>query len=338
MIGTLAAYLHQIDPYMIELWQGGPIRWYGVSYLIGFLIGYLLIRRVTRVGVSSLSDKNIGDLAVAIALGIVVGGRLGYVLFYRLELLWQFTPDIPFWGVLAINEGGMASHGGMIGGILATGWFARKHGHPWLHLLDLMAFAAPLGVFFGRIANFINGELLGRPCSPQFPLAVRFPQELYDWPIDKLAQINSATQSVPALRHAADWDTPSQVRRIIELIQQGQPEVIAAIEPLLTPRHPSQLYAALLEGLLLFTVLAAVWTRKRKPGTIAGCFCLVYGVVRIGGEFFRVPDAHLGLQWLGLTRGQWLSVGLVGLGIAILITAARRATAPMGGWLPDPAN
>lgn len=336
MTPILASYLHTIDPYAIRLWDGGPIRWYGLSYLIGFLIAYRLIRRVSRVGVSSLQPQHVGDFVVTLAVGIMLGGRLGYVLFYKPQMLWAFSSSFPYWDLLAINQGGMASHGGMIGGLLASFYYARRvrdARHSWPHLLDLIAFAAPLGLFFGRIANFINGELIGRPCSLTLPWAVKFPQEMFDWDQHQLVALKNAT--VMYLPNPKTWAYPIeyQIPRFIEQIQNGNDELIRLIEPLLTPRHPSQIYEAVLEGLVLFVILAVVWAKPRKPGVVGVYFCIAYGFLRIIGEFYRQPDSHLGLQWLGLTRGQWLSALLILMGIALIPLFIRRDTQPMGGWI-----
>lgn len=331
---TLAVYLHRMDPYAIMLWEGGPIRWYGLSYLAGFLVAYWLVRRVTRVGQSTLQPERAGDLVVAVAVGLVVGGRLGYVLFYRIDLLWEFYGSMPFWGLLAINEGGMASHGGIIGGIITTRWFARRHGHSWPHMLDFMAFAAGPGLFFGRVANFINGELLGRRCSPDLPWAVKFPQELYQWDPTRLEKLLHffEQQGIVGMPFFS-YDLPAWVMQ--RLYGHPQSDKICEIlvnTPLLPHRHPSQIYAGLLEGLLVFLVLALIWIKPRKPLVVGAAYCTTYSLVRIFDEQFREPDAHIGLQWLGLTRGQWLSVLLLIAGLILLWIFSRRDVKPMGGW------
>jgi len=328
---ALAAYLHRIDPFALRFPDWIPIdgiRWYGLSYLVGFLIGYLLIRRVAQTGRSTIKVPMAADLVVAIAIGLVVGGRLGYALFYHPQLLISFSGSFPWWDLLALNKGGMASHGGMVGGIVATWWYARRHDHSWPHLLDLAAFAAPLGLCFGRIANFINGELIGRATTESNPFAVKYPQEIEVLPARVIEPVIARVDQLGLFRGYVD---PSR-EALVDLVYRGSADAIALVEPLLTPRHPSQIYQALLEGLLLFVILAVVWMRPRKPGVVGGAFAAGYGVLRIVGEFFREPDTHIGYQWLQLTRGQWLSVALVGVGIALLWTMSRRAVEPMGGW------
>jgi len=318
----LAAWLHNLDPYAVKLWDGGPIRWYGLSYLLGFVVAYLLVKRVLRVGHNvTLDPKRAADFIVSVAIGIVVGGRLGYVLFYQPALFVEFTDSLPYWSALAINRGGMASHGGMLGGIGACFYFAWRHGQPVMFLYDLFAFGAPLGLFFGRIANFINGELYGRPCDPDFIFAVKFPQELYELPPEQTAVLGMP------------------VDRAVAAVQAGNPRVIELLSSLdlLTPRHPSQLYAAVAEGLVVFAVLALLYRRAVKPGVIGAAFCMTYAVMRIINEFFRMPDEHLRdaeYAAVGITRGQWLSLLLFGLGVAVLVLARRSKRDPMGGWMP----
>ncbi len=325
---ALAAYLHTIDPYALKLWDGGPIRWYGLSYLFGFLLAYLLVRRVARAGRSTLEPDHAGDFILSVSVGIILGGRLGYVVFYQPQMLWTFTSNPPFWDMLAINKGGMASHGGMIGALLAGLYYARRGEHRPTHLFDLVAFAAPPGLLLGRLANFVNGELIGRPCSPDLPWAVKFPQEMFTWGHRHLAKLDQAVGHLLPRDYPIGYYIPD----IVTQIQLGNQQFIDAVGPLLTPRHPSQIYQGLLEGVVLFAILAFVWRKPRKPGVVGALFCIAYAVLRIVSEYFREPDAHLGLRWLDLTRGQWLSVALLAVGALLLFVFSQRDTQPMGGW------
>jgi len=329
---TLAAWLHNLDPILINLGPL-PIRWYGLSYLAGFFVAFLLVKRVCQAGGSTLQTQHAADLVVAVAIGIVVGGRLGYVLLYEPSLITTFTTEsAPYWGVLAINRGGMASHGGMIGGMLGCLYFARRYKHDFFHLIDLLAFAGPLGIFFGRVANFINGELLGRPCDPDFPLAVKFPQEIFEPTFTRLDEVYTALPPPGTVVHGlTHWNAST----VIQLMHEGNHVVIRAVEPFLTARHPSQLYAAVLEGLVVFAVLLIAWVKPRRPGMIAGIFAMVYAVMRIFDEFFRTPDAHLldkEFATLHITRGQWLSGLLFIFGLLLIVISIKRKTKPMGGW------
>jgi phosphatidylglycerol:prolipoprotein diacylglycerol transferase len=338
MLYSFAAYLHQIDPYMIKLWESGPIRWYGMAYVVGFLLGYLLTLRVVTVGVSPLKKEQVIDFVVAVALGIVVGGRVGYILFYQQSLL-GFIDTPPYWGVIALNHGGMSSHGGILGGIAACLWWSWRNKLPFGHLCDLLAFGFPAGVILGRIANFINGELLGRPCAEDFPLAVKFPHEMIEWnpaalTPEQFQAVKAAISHMPAFDPQAGFAS-----QIIEQVQQNNVQVIQAIEPVLQARHPSQLYAALAEGLAILLVLLYGWRKPQKPFFIAGLCASLYAVARIVVEFFRMPDLHIRNQEfeaLGITRGQWLSAILFLLGIAMMTFAARSRGEKLGGWLARP--
>lgn len=342
------AYLHALDPFMVRFSDSFGIRWYGMSYAVGFLVTYLIVRWMGKRQITQVPVHRAGDFIFALAMGTFLGGRLGYVLFYRPDLLLHFSSEAPFWGVLAINQGGMASHGAILGIIAACLIFSRLFKINFLHLVDLTAIGGSVGVFFGRIANFINGELVGRPCPADFPLAVKFPQDILLWPGQDFSKLQPLADTVQAMGGSvAEWNRNLQsfaysdaarasvfdtLGRIIVGIQQGNQAAADALRPLLTARYPSQLFEALLEGLLIVVLLTLIWRRARKPGVIAGCYFIIYALVRIYGEQFRMPDAHLGFQWLGLTRGQILSVALLGFGLCWLIYCLRRKAPAVGGW------
>jgi phosphatidylglycerol:prolipoprotein diacylglycerol transferase len=278
----LAIPFPTIDPVAIAI---GPlaIRWYALAYVAGLLGGWFIARRLAaRASLWGALRKptatDVDDLIVWVALGVVLGGRIGYVLFYNFETYIEDPSEI-----LAVWRGGMSFHGGFLGSILAIVLFARSRGLNGLAMLDLAAVVTPIGLFFGRIANFINGELWGRP-APDFPYAVVFP-------------------------HAG---------------------------PL--PRHPSQLYEALGEGLILFVVMVVAVRRFgfRRPGLIGGIFVLGYAVARIVCEFFREPDPQLGFLFGasveglggGITMGMLLSLPMALVGAAAIWAAARGLTRP----------
>ena len=340
--------VHNLDPFAWQISGDFGIRWYGLSYMMGFICAYLLIKWLAERQRMGLSGQMVGDFVTYAAIGTLVGGRLGYVIFYSPDLFLKFKSAFPFWGVLAVNEGGMASHGGMIGIVLACLLFARKYSINALYLFDLVATVGPIGVFFGRIANFINGELVGRPCDPSFPLAVKFPQDIYAWPqqgVEKLAELSPVVENVGVtstqwadllakfqLDFSARDTVYETLNKIVLGIQNGNEAAREAIAPLLTPRYPSQLFAAVGEGLFLFIVLFFLWRRPRKPGFIASTFILLYAIVRIGGEHFRMPDAHIGFQWLGLTRGQWLSIAMFIVGLVLMFIWSRASSLNVPGW------
>jgi phosphatidylglycerol:prolipoprotein diacylglycerol transferase len=307
-----------VDPVAIDLPGPLDVRWYGLGYLAGFGVAYYILRRLSRSGFLRLSADAVGDLIFALVLGVILGGRIGYILFYDLgPTLAHPLKALVLW------EGGLSFHGGLLGVLVAAWWFTRKHRISWLHLCDALALAVPFGIFFVRIANFINGELFGRPAPSSVPWAMRFPTD-------------------PAALHLMGADTASTMRsreRIInEAYRSGLWEQIRPQVPL---RHPSQLYEALMEGLLLGIVLWSVhlWARRSgrrlATGTYGGIFVLGYGIVRIIGEMFRLPDQQFrtptnpaGTVLGPLTMGQTLSSVMVIAGIVILVRAIRRGSEP----------
>lgn len=340
--------VNDLSPFLFRFTDDFGVRWYGFSYVLGIFFAYLVMAWLARRQRAGLTLDQVGDLIVYVSFGMLIGGRLGYVLFYSPDLLWMFRSDFPFWGVLAINEGGMSSHGGILGVLVGCALFARKTGLSLLYLFDLCAVASPLGIFFGRIANFLNGELLGRPAPADFPLAVKFPTEIQQWPAQDFAKLESlkpvvekagvtgaqwaAWLSQSSTDAAARLHVQETLAKIVADVQNGDTVVRDALAPLLTLRHPSQLYAAFGEGLLLFLILFFLWRRPRKPGFIAAMFAILYALIRITDEFFRTPDAHLGFQWFDLTRGQWLSLLMGVAGLTLMIMWTRSTSTTVNGW------
>ena len=246
----------QPDPVAFEVF-GWPVRWYGMMYLFGFLAAWLLGRVVAkRPAFRGAPPGVLEDMISASVMGVVVGGRLGYVLFYNPAHYFANPADIP-----RLWDGGMSFHGGLLGVVFALWLLAKIRRLPFLRLTDYAAVLAPPGLFFGRMGNFVNGELPGRLASPDLPWAMVFPQ------------ISNA------------------------------------------PRHPSQLYEAALEGVVLGILVWSFTRRRRAAGFISGIFLTGYAAARLTAEFFREPDLHLGFLWLGLSMGQWLSLPMLLLGI-----------------------
>jgi phosphatidylglycerol:prolipoprotein diacylglycerol transferase len=257
----------QIDPVLIEI---GPlaIRWYALAYIGAILIGWRYAIHLAKRPPHFIDTKLLDDFVLYATLGVVLGGRLGYVLFYKPDYFLAHPLEI-----LHVWEGGMSFHGGMLGVALAIWLFATLRKIPLLRLADLIAGIAPIGLGLGRLANFINGELWGRVSD--VPWAMVFPT--------------------------------------------GGP----------LPRHPSQLYQALLEGVLLFLVL--FWCertgQRQKPGLMTGVFLLGYGVARTIGELFRQPDPFLGFLIGGATMGQLLSAPMILIGLYLILRAQTRGRA-----------
>jgi phosphatidylglycerol---prolipoprotein diacylglyceryl transferase len=270
-------YLHWsdlgLDPVLVAL---GPIkiRWYSLAYLAGILIGWwYLLKLIARPG-APMAKRHADDMVFYATLGIILGGRLGYVLFYRPGFYFSNPLEI-----LKLWDGGMSFHGGVLGTTLGIVYLARKNGLNWLRIHDYVACCAPFGLFFGRLANFVNHELWGRPTH--LPWAVRFP------------------------------------------------EVMQGIQGTGPPRHPSQLYEAGLEGIVLFIILWFFFWRtdaRYQPGKLVGIFLLGYGASRFFVEFYREPDEQLVkfAEQTHLHMGQWLSLPMILGGIYLIATAKRR--------------
>lgn len=335
----LAAWLHDLDPYVVRIAGDLGVRWYGLAYLAGFLAAWLIMRRLSATSRTPLSREQVTDFIFVIMLSVLVGGRLGYVLIYDRSLL-GFSASPPWWGVLAINRGGMASHGGLAGLLIGCIFAGRRFKAPPLHLTDLVVLTAPIGVCLGRIANFINGELLGRivaqPGEPAPWWAVKYPQELLDQGhAPDLTTEQSVALSGLLLRFAQPDDSyAAAASRLIRQIQHGSPDLAAELAPLISARHPSQLYQAAAEGMLTLAVVWAIWRRPRRPGVVTGAFLIAYGVARFVTDYFRLPDSHLAVSKpAGLTYGQWLSLAVIACGVAMLIWIVRaRKGDPIGGW------
>ncbi len=301
----MAYYLDNFSPFMVRFGPSFGIRWYGFSYLLAFFCGFLFLRWLAEHRYCALPAAKVGDFILVASLGVVAGGRLGYVLFYRPA---QVLADPLF--IFRVWDGGMSSHGGMIGLTLVTFLYARQQRISWLSLADSIAVVAPVGLFLGRCANFINGELYGRPAT--VPWAMQFPKEALDLP-EVGARTLAAAQAV---RPASG--------NLQEVIEQARsdPHLQSVLHQTLRPRHPSQIYEALLEGAFLFGCLWFLRTRTKQPrGMLAGLFLLLYAVVRIIVENFREPDAPLTGPF---TRGQTLSVILVMGGICFVVYALRK--------------
>jgi phosphatidylglycerol---prolipoprotein diacylglyceryl transferase len=305
----LAYYLHNLNPIIFRIYDNVGPRWYGLAYVLAFVASYLLFLWLTKRGFADLPTERVGDFITGCALfGVIIGGRLGYVFFYRPEMLREPISILRVW------EGGMSSHGGMLGLLLFTLYYAHRHKISWMNLGDNLVVTAPIGLFFGRCANFINGELYGR--ITHAPWAMQFPKELLDHPAEADRAIAKCIRIDPSLT------TPDA---IVEAVQH-QPPVASALRAILTPRHPSQLYEAFFEGIVLFAILWLVRTRTRQPnGMLTGLFFIVYAIFRIVIENFREPDATL----IGpFTRGQFFSFFLIAIGIAFVVVAKMRPTYP----------
>jgi phosphatidylglycerol---prolipoprotein diacylglyceryl transferase len=297
-----------IDPVALELPGPVDVRWYGLMYLVSFTIAFFVLRRLSRDGFLRLHEDAIGDLIMALVLGVILGARIGYILFYDFAAFAQNPARM-----LRIWEGGLSFHGGLAGVVVASWWFIRKHRVPYMNLLDSLALAIPFGIFLVRGANFVNGELYGRITGGHVPWAMRFPT-------DPVGLRLLGADALPMRERE---------RAIGEAYRSGAWDAVRDQVPL---RHPSQLYEALLEGVLLAIIVWAIYLLARRRnwalprGLFAAIFFFGYGIARSFVELYRQPDAQfrgpddpLGTVLGPLTMGQTLSLGVILAGVAVVI-------------------
>lgn len=296
-----ATYVHNLDPVLLRITDAIQLRWYGLAYLAGFVAGFYLLRHLARKKLWVLKPEQTADFIAAAALfGVFIGGRLGYMLFYQIPKAgWEGLAKDPMM-VLRVWEGGMASHGGILGLVIFTWFYARKHKVTWTGLGDGLCVVAPLGLLFGRAANFINGELYGR-VAHGVSWAMKFPLSLHEEPPAVRDAAWAACVNVdPALAESNSLDA-------VFVSARSNPKLTETLGQYLQPRHPSQIYEGLLEGGLLFAILWLVRVRfpKAPDGLLTAMFFFFYAVFRIIGEQFREPDAAM----VGpLTKGQFFSL------------------------------
>ena len=322
------AYVHQLNPFAIELTEGIGLRWYGIAYIAGFVIGLWFIRWMAKTGRSPLNPKQAGDLIFAGLLGVLFGGRIGFALFYDPEMFIGFTQKFPWWDLLAINRGGMASHGGIIGVLIAIVIWGKKHKVPIMHLADLTSVGCTAGLFFGRVANFINGELWGKqiPVQTNPPWwSVKYPTEITDVWLLNTDTYKAQLTAIEPLRTSIVGGGEMFYSVVVAEAYAGNQNVIDIISPQLTAWYPSQLFQAVSDGPVLLVILMLIWIVPRKPGVISGWFLILYGLMRVLTEVFRQPDEGVSVL-IGLSRGQLLSVCMVFVGIAMVLTCAKLNT------------
>lgn len=298
---VFATYVHDLDPIALPIYGSVALRWYGLAYLMAFVVGFLLLRNLAQRGLWVLKPEKTADFIAAAALfGVFLGGRLGYVLFYHIpEKGIQSVIHDPLL-VFRVWDGGMASHGGILGLVIFTWFYARMQKVTWTGLGDGLCVVAPLGLMFGRAANFINGELYGR-VADGVAWAVKFPLSLSAEPREvQDAAWQACTDLEPSLASAKD------ISPLLAAVREN-PKVAETLGDYLPPRHPSQIYEGLLEGALLFTILYVIRVKfpKAPNGLLTGLFFALYAIFRIIGEQFREPDAAM----VGpMTKGQFFSL------------------------------
>ena len=299
----LATFLHSFGPFVFRIGDFGP-RWYGLSYVLSALVGYWLYKRLTTRGYADLKPEKVADFITWAGLfGVLLGGRVGWIIFYGFK-----EPHENPWWMLEVWKGGMASHGGILGLVLVTYVLSRRWKVSWTSIGDTLCVVATAGLFLVRCANFVNGELIGKPADVAW--AVQFPRELLDTPVGR-------EEIAPKLREALH----RPMEEIVETLPRDE-ETNRVLNEYLTPRHPSQLYEALLEGALLFAILWFMRTRCRVPrGVLTGSFFILYPTARIVGEMFREPDPAWAVG--SFSAGQFLSLFMYAIGAAFILWGIR---------------
>lgn len=323
--------VHTLNPFALRIRGDFGIRWYGLAYAVGFLVAWLILRTLAARRKILLTPVQVGDFLFYAVVGVVVGGRLGHVLLFDRPQLTTFHVEFPWWGVLDIHRGGMSSFGGIIGVVLVSWLYATRHRVPFLHVLDFSAFAVPPGLAFGRLANWVNQELWGRPLPKSWwgdpPWwSTKFPQEALAPDFPRLVEL-------APLRRSGIVDPAAPFpQSIVDACYSGNAAAVKALVPHLTPHWPNQFMQAITDGPMLLAILAVVWLKPRKPGVIAGWFLASYGVLRFGTEQLREPD-HDVLRMGPLTLPMLLSLGMVIVGSILAFASSRRIDAPLLGGL-----
>ena len=328
------ALVHTLDPFVVEFSPGIGLRWYGTAYLCGFLLGWLILRALAQHGRIALTTRQVGDLVTSCVIGVIVGGRLGHVVFYEPQLLAYFTSAFPFWGLLQLQKGGMSSHGGVIGVTIAVVMFARREKLAILAVSDAIVFVVPWGLMFGRLANWVGGELWGRALAADLQAnapwwSVKYPREL-----ELFNTIPAALEPLRALAPATDRMNDALFREWImttayDTSNTAHAEVLRTLEPVLTAYYPSQFFQAFAEGPALLVLMTLVWLVPRRAGVISAVFFAGYGALRFATEQFREADD--GVAMLGsLTLPMLLSIAMIVAGIGFFI-ASRKS--PIHGGL-----
>ena len=326
-----AMYVHNLDPVLVRFTDAIQLRWYGLAYLGAFVVGAWLLNVLAKRKLWVLPPGAAGDFIAAAAIfGVFIGGRLGYMLwYYPQEHGWDWVSQDPLM-LFKVWEGGMASHGGILGLVVFTWVYAKRKKVSWRGLGDGLCVVSPLGLLFGRLANFINGELYGRVANG-VPWEMKFPRALLEQPkaegLEFIPAMDAAAASSELLQRPYEMWQNDQIsggtffERMLA-IQRNSPEVTKAIEPFLLPRHPSQLYEGVLEGGALFAILWFVRMRfpQAPPGVLTGLFFIFYAIFRIFAEHYREPDANLVLGGM-FTAGQFLSLFMIVAGIGFLLSA-----------------
>lgn len=352
--------IHEYSLFAIRFTENLGIHWYGLFYFLAVFFAFGLTMWFSSRQQAGFTKEMAIDFIGFAGVGLLVGARAGYLL-YEPGLIMQFRNDFPYWGLFAIDDGGLSIHGAMLGLLLSTLLFSFKSGISHLYLLDLSSVIGSFSIILGRLANFFSGEYLGRTVTEASGFGtsvvnrlmenhlIRFPQEILRWPFSNFSKLESLVpviEKIPELNKETWLSSLQQYQEsesaralaqnyletILKAVQNGSMGVADVLSPLLELRHPVQIYGAALEGLFIFLFLVLVWFNPRKPGVITAWFVTLYSLVRLFEEQFALPDAQLGFRWLGVTQAQGLSILSLLFGLWLLFFYGRGSALAFPGW------
>lgn len=313
--------VHEWGPIAFNLFGIVQVHWLGFFLLMGVLASASLTRWLAgRQGVG-LTRPMVGSAVTCIAISALVGGRLGYCLFYQPDLFIKFKSAFPYWGLFASGEGGFSWHGSVLGVVFGGILYSIRTGIGQLYIFDLASFAAPLVIFFSRLGSFVNGEILGKAAPEGTPLAMKYPTEIERWAVeapDKFAQLGHLGTTEPS--------------EILARLRAGEEAVRQLLVPMLEYRHAVQLYSAFAEGLGIFFVLFLLWKNPRRSGVVTASYLILAGLVGFAMHHYEWVDPTRVPTILGLDRYQWLSATTVFFGIVCYFLWTRTTSIAVPGW------
>lgn len=336
--------VHDFSPFVWRLNEDIGIHWYGLLILFALGLCSMCMRWLSHRQRMEFSNIQIIDFLLISTVSVLFGARIGFCLFYDPELFLRFRPSAPFWAVLALSEGGLSMHGALIGFVLSTVLFARRRGLNRLYLFDVGGFCAPLVIFFIRIGSFLSGEAFGRPAGESFLLAMKFPREIFIWSKEDPGQLASLALVVQKFgiepqqwqlwlsQAAGDGAVREKINdvlgHLVLAVDEGDAAIRGALESLLTPRHPAQLYAGALDGILLFVMMLLVWRGPKMAGQVGAFFLIMLSMMHVlltEYVFLPLSESHYRLNMI-------LNLCAFGLGVIFFLVWSRSGSILIPGW------
>lgn len=344
------SFLHHFisGAYAIKFADNFGIHWNGLAISLSIICSFVLLKWLVSRQRFELTQKQVFDFLFTAVIGVLVGARLGYCLFIDTELFFQFNHEAPYWGAIAINEGGFSSFGAILGGLFACGYFTFRTGISRLYLMDLAAVCAPIALFFSRAANIFTGEIFGKVVSASEPATIKVPQEILYWPFDNFDKLQALTPlAEKAGIDSQNWQmwtdqyssSPeiqgflhSALMQIVQYISTKPEEYFSLLEPLLQPRFPVSIVGSLLEGILLFFIVIFTWYKPRRPGIITAVFLVLYAALQIAIDPYRQQNTLETTTIFGMSEQMILSGICLVIGIVGFVIWNRSEILRAPGW------